>query len=79
VAAMLSRHNLTTAEQIIDYFVDLMVDGDLTDSQHKALLTYMVANDSGRTGPFTLDDQTIEKKVRGLIHLLATTPQYQLS
>lgn len=79
VAAMLSRHNLTTAEQIVDYFVDLMVDGDLTDSQRKALRDYMVANDSGRAGPFTLDDQTIEKKVRGLIHLLATTPQYQLS
>ena len=79
VGATLAQRNLSTAEQIVDYYADLMVDGDLTDRQRKALLDYMTANDNGSKSTFRLDDQSIEKKVRGLIYLLGTTPQYQLS
>jgi hypothetical protein len=79
VARLLQRRGLTDAAAIADFFADLMVDGDLTSAQRQTLLDYLVLNDNGSRGTFRLDEQTINKKVRGLIHLLATTPQYQLA
>lgn len=79
VAASLTRRNLNTAEQIVEYYAELMVDGDLNDRQRKTLLDYMATNDNGTKGAFRPDEQTIDKKVRGLIYLIGTTPQYQLS
>jgi uncharacterized protein (DUF1800 family) len=78
VAGMLARHNLDAAERIVEFFAGLMVDGDLNDRQRKALLDYMVTDDNGSRTSFRLDEQTIDKKVRGLIYLLGTAPQYQL-
>lgn len=78
-AAMLARANLTTPTQIVDYLADLMVDSDLTATQRQALLDYMEMADNGSKASFKLDDATVNKKVRGLIHLLATAPQYQLA
>lgn len=79
VAGMLSARGLTTAASIVDFFAEVMVDNDLTAGQRQTLLDYLAKQDNGNTGPFTLNDLTINKKVRGLIYLLATTPQYQLS
>lgn len=79
VAALLRRRNLTTNDQILDFFVDLMVDGDLSAAKKQVLSNYLVARDDGTPGSFTLDDRTINNKVRGLIYLLAATPEYQLN
>lgn len=79
VAAILGRRGLSSPAAIVDFFAGLMVDGDLTAAQRQTLLDYMVKQDNGSAGTFTLNDQTINKKVRGLIHLVATTPQYQLA
>jgi uncharacterized protein (DUF1800 family) len=79
VAGILNQHQLIDPVAIVDYFAGVMVDGDLTPEQRQTLLDYLVATDDGRAGDFRLDEATIRKKVRGLIHLIATTPQYQLA
>jgi len=79
VARLLQQRGLTDATAIVDHFADLMVDGDLTATQRGTLLDYLTTGDHGQRAAFRLDEQTINKKVRGLIHLLAMTPQYQLA
>jgi len=79
VAGLLARRNLTTAPEIVDYFTDLMLDGDLTPGQRQVLLDYLLKQDNGTRGTFTLNEATINKKVRGLVYLIATMPQYQLA
>ena len=79
VGRLLQQRGLTDAPAILDFFADLMVDGDLTSAQRQTLLDYLVLNDNGARGAFHLDEPTVNKKVRGLIHLIATTPQYQLA
>jgi uncharacterized protein (DUF1800 family) len=79
MAALLQSHGLKTKDQILDFFIDLMVDGDLAPDKRQVLSDYLVAGDNGNPGPFTLDQKTIDNKVRGLVYLLATTPEYQLN
>jgi uncharacterized protein (DUF1800 family) len=79
LARLLQERNLTTAQAIVDFFLDLMVDSDVSAAQGQTLLDYLALNDNGSRGAFQLNEGTITKKVRGLIHLIATTPQYQLS
>ncbi|MGH2587774.1 MAG: DUF1800 domain-containing protein, partial [Dehalococcoidia bacterium] len=79
IARLLQQRNLTDAPAIVDHFLDLMVDGDVTAAQRQTLLDYVTTNDNGTATQFQPNDATINKKVRGLIHLIATTPQYQLA
>jgi uncharacterized protein (DUF1800 family) len=79
VAGLLRSRNLTTADAILDFFIDLMVDGDLPDAKRTVLADYLVAKDDGKPGSFTLDERTINNKVRGLMYLLSTTPEYQMN
>jgi uncharacterized protein (DUF1800 family) len=79
VAGTLARHNLTTPAAIVEHFATLLVDGDLTAAQRRTLVDYLVQDDRGRTVAWTLNEATIAKKVRGLLALLATAPQYQLA
>ena len=79
MAALVKRHNLTTKDQILGFFADLMVDGDLSAAKLAALDTYLLSDDSGNPGRFELNQRTIDMKVRGLVHLIATSPEYQLN
>jgi hypothetical protein len=45
----------------------------------KSLQDYLQKNDNGSSGSFNINDQTIDKKIRGLIHLIVSLPDYQLS
>jgi len=55
--------------------------GPLTiDSQtRQGLMTYLQTDDHGNEVPFTRDDPTIDKKVRGLVHLLMCLSEFQLN
>ncbi|MEP7271108.1 MAG: DUF1800 domain-containing protein [Acidobacteriota bacterium] len=66
-----------TAEQVVDYFIDLLAQTPLGASARQGLLDYLRKNDNGSLGTFTLDAATKDKKVRGLIHLLLACPEAQ--
>lgn len=78
-ALAMQGKTLTTPEQLTDHFVGLLLDGNVTAAQRDALINYLRLNDRGQAATFTLDAKTLDSKVRGLIHLVASTPMYQLA
>jgi uncharacterized protein (DUF1800 family) len=67
-----------TAEQVVDYFISLLIQVPLASNVRQALVDYMKKADNGTiNNNFTLDAATKDKKVRGLIHLLLTRPECQ--
>ncbi|MGN6810398.1 MAG: DUF1800 domain-containing protein [Thermomicrobiales bacterium] len=76
---LLNGKGFTTAEQLVDYFTGLLLDGDLSADQRSALIGYLQRNDAGQPTTFTLDAKTLDSKVRGLIHLTTAVPSYQLN
>lgn len=68
----------STAEQVVDYFISLLIQRPLADNVRQGLVDYMKKTDAGAIGTFTLDMTTKNKKVRGLIHLLLARPEFQV-
>jgi hypothetical protein len=66
-----------TAEQVVDYFISLLVQTPLSGAGRQALIDYLKRSDNGTIGNFVLDTTTKDKKVRGLIHLLLSSPEAQ--
>ncbi len=71
---LLEGQNLTTAEQIVDHFLNVFGPLPVSTATRQALIDYLNSD-----GPFTLNAQTIDRQVRGLIHLILTLPEYQLN
>lgn len=67
----------STAEQVADYFISLLIQRPLDANVRQALVDYLKKSDDGAIGRFTLDTTTKDKKVRGLIHLLLSRPECQ--
>ena len=65
----LTQNKLTTNDQIVEYFVARLLEGDLTAAGRQVLLDWMKPTTS----------KTQLKRVRGLIHLLMTSPTYELN
>lgn len=66
-------------EQVVDYFTALLIQGPLPQGVRQTLVEYMLKSDNGQiSANFTLNNTTIDKKVRGLIHLLLSRPEAQL-
>jgi uncharacterized protein (DUF1800 family) len=74
VARQVRAKGLQSAEQIVDHFTRLLVDGDLTPEARTALIEYINAG-----GAFTLSDKALDLKVRGMVHLAMSLPAYQLA
>ena len=76
----------TTAQQMLDLAVAHLLDGQLAEPQRGALLTYLKTPDpdslkghkDGQVPPFAVDARTWDEKARGMLHLLLSTPEYQL-
>jgi hypothetical protein len=45
----------------------------------KVLQKYLETGDNGQTVPYTNDDATVDKKVRGLVHQIMCLPEFQLN
>jgi hypothetical protein len=76
-AGLVSRSGAATAEQIVDAFLTLLGPLDVDTAARKRLVDYMYADENGNPGTFTLDEATIDLKVRGLLKLLLSTAEYQ--
>src|SRR5918998_2146790 len=62
---------LNTPDAVADYYLRLLVDGDVPPEVRASLVAYL---DEG--APFDLAT-TGDAKVRGLVHLIMSTPVYQ--
>jgi uncharacterized protein (DUF1800 family) len=75
VPAQIQAHSLASPEGLVDYYVGLLVDGDVTPEARQALVDYLNAS-----GPLALDNSgALDSKARGLVHLALAAPTYQLA
>jgi uncharacterized protein (DUF1800 family) len=77
--SMLKARNITTPEQVVDYFGMMLLDGQLAEDD-RAKFTDFLANPPGKKpAPFVLNHDTFTHRVCDLIHLMMSTPEYQLA
>jgi uncharacterized protein (DUF1800 family) len=75
IASQLQTHGITTPDGLVDYYVGLFVDGDVTPEARQNLIDYLNA-----PAPLALNDSgAVDLKARGLVHLALATPTYQLA
>jgi uncharacterized protein (DUF1800 family) len=75
IASQISGNGLTSASDLVDYYLGLLVDGDVTSDARQALVDYL-----NSSGSFDLSDPTtLDMKARGLVHLVLAAPTYQLA
>ncbi|MBS1787662.1 MAG: DUF1800 domain-containing protein [Acidobacteria bacterium] len=67
----------STAEEVADSFIKLLVQAVLHPQLRQLLIDYLRKDDNGNIGTFRLDEPTKDKKIRGLIHLLLSRPEAQ--
>jgi uncharacterized protein (DUF1800 family) len=80
VAGLVARSGATSAEGIVDYFLTLLGPLDVGTAARARLVAYLYADDAGNPGTsFTPDAATIDKKVRGLLQIILSSPEYQLN
>src|SRR5205823_4073109 len=77
----LKQHDIHSADGVLEHFAALLLDGDLPPDARRSLLDYMnrdTRNELTAAG-FKLTPDTINSKVRGLMHMMMTMPEYQLA
>jgi len=75
----LKQNKITTAADAIDFYSRLMFDGRLPTQDRAELLEYMNRNERNEPVQFVLNGGTINSKVRGVLHLMMSMPEYQLN
>lgn len=78
-AELVDKHGLKNAQQIVNYFVDLLVDGDVPKRTRERLTEYVSTDLNGAKTGMIEDNDTLNAKLRGLVHLIMTLPTYQLT
>ena len=74
VPAQIQSAGVTSPEGLVDYYLGVLVDGDVTREARQALIAYL-----NTSGPLSLTDSAaIDLKARGLTHLAMAAPTYQL-
>jgi hypothetical protein len=60
---------------VVDYYLGLLVDGSASAEARQALMDYLNAD-----GGFSAaDDQAIDQRVRGMLHLAMSLANHQLA
>lgn len=75
---MVAKEHLDTPTKVVDYFVDLLVDGDVPSTARNKLVQYVSSDINGNPSGMP-EGQLLDAKLRGLIHLIMTLPTYQLA
>jgi uncharacterized protein (DUF1800 family) len=78
VDALLEGKEFTKANKLVKHLLSRLGPIALTGAERKPLKNYVLYDDGGVKGPLVLDEQTKDKKVRGLTHLVMTLPEYHL-
>ena len=75
----LQKRELATAEKIVDHFAKVLLDGNIEQESRAKLLTFMTTDDKGKAREFVLTADTVGTRVRPMLHLMMTMPEYQLA
>jgi uncharacterized protein (DUF1800 family) len=73
------KRGLDTPEKVLVHYVSLCLQDDLPEATRQSLRDYLSKNDGEKDRPWTNDYRSFNSKVRGLIHMLIASPEYQLA
>jgi uncharacterized protein (DUF1800 family) len=69
----------STADKVVDIVAARLNVAEISGSVRQAWVDYMNTNDTGQRVPWTNTVSNIDKKVRGLVHLMLTSPAFQFA
>jgi len=78
-AKLLASKDASTADKVVDILADRLNIADVPTDVRAAWIAYMNANDDGSRGTWTNTTANVDKKVRGLVHLMLTSPAFHLA
>ncbi len=78
-AAVLSGQDASTADRVVDILADRLNVSDVSADVRAAWIDYVNANDDGSRGTWTDTPAGVDKKVRGLVHVMLTSPAFHLA
>ena len=78
-AAILAGADASSAESVVDQVAERLHVADVSSDIRAAWIDYMNRNDDGSLGAWTNTPANVDKKVRGLAHVLLTSPAFQLA
>lgn len=71
---LLSSTDAATADAVVDFFLNILGPLDVSETTRQTLIDYLESD-----GTFTVNNATIDQKVRGLVHLVTSLPEFQLN
>lgn len=76
---ILAGRDASTATRVVDIVADRLNVTDVAPDVRNAWIDYMNRNDDGTLGTWTNTTTNVDKKVRGLVHLMLTSPPFELA
>jgi uncharacterized protein (DUF1800 family) len=78
--ATITKNNLHTADDVLNYYVNLLIDGQIDPARRQTLSAYLTASESGGDTLHLVGGQSLSgNNVRGMLYLLMSGPEYQLN
>jgi uncharacterized protein (DUF1800 family) len=78
-SALVAGRPLATASDVVNALADRLGLLETSARSRAVWESYVVARDDGSRGTWTNTPQNVDRKVRGLVHLMLTSPEYQLA
>jgi uncharacterized protein (DUF1800 family) len=75
VAGQFQARGIASSDGLVDYYLGLLVDGDVTREARQSLVDYLNASGSLDVN----DSGALDMKARGLVHLALAVPTYRLA
>jgi hypothetical protein len=76
--ALVEGRSFSTASDVADYFLAYLIQRPLQSDLRNQLVKYLETDRSGGSSTFDLKSRFAPDKMRGLIHLILSSPDYQL-
>ena len=64
---------------VVDLVVARLGPAGLDPATRQTLITYLETDEQGQPAPFALDQETVDRKVRGLVALVLASPEFQFA
>jgi len=77
-ALLARKHGKTKPEEIVTFFLDLFLQGDVQADSRARLMEYMTRATRQSLPIYWTDEDAADHRVRTLAHLVLTLPEYQL-
>jgi hypothetical protein len=77
-AALVRKHGKKTDAEVLDFFLDLFLQGDVPAESRKKLLEYQEKSLRQSYPVYWSEDDAADHRTRVLCHLVLTLPEFQL-